>query len=144
MVTNELETAVPLEEICRHIMNGTVLDIFHLIFDKRKTFKKEIIDILINADGKADSKPGTYKNQVNLAIAKLEAARLIDSNKSGLREEYRLSRYGHIVAETYIYELVDTLCKQKLQDRDYDSPVLSGSIIFQQLIEQMIDGHETA
>lgn len=138
---SDIYYGIPIYQICDRIINGIVFDTLHIIIDKKNTFKKDIINEIIRWDDR-DSKFGTYKNPIDIAIAKLEAVCFIDIFQNGNRDMIRLTEHGEYVARNYMSDLFDKLVEEKIKDPDKIPTVLMNSIVVQKVINNAIKSAE--
>ncbi|MFM9280888.1 hypothetical protein [Paenibacillus jiagnxiensis] len=97
---------ISIDEICRKIMKGTVLDIYYLIQEHEYVFKSEIMRRFVEFDGDPDAKENKYRFLVQEGIAKLEGALFVDSLRSGQKDCYYLTPYG-LQARDIVAELIE-------------------------------------
>lgn len=97
---------IPIEELCRNIMKGTVLDIFFLIQKFDYIFKSEILRKFVEYDEDPKCSPAKYRLIMDVGIAKLEGAGFISFFKEGNKERYYLTPYGKVAGDI-VPDLVD-------------------------------------
>ncbi|SGI74448.1 hypothetical protein [Mycobacterium tuberculosis] len=115
------ESSVPISEICNKHLKGIVLDVFWCLTEYGHVNKKMITDIFMQHDRRENTKKTSYRTVLDIAIAKLDAAMLIDSYEDGNKDIYFLTEYGKIAAE-YVYDLIEN-----------DPTRMRGSIIVESL-----------
>ncbi|TVX85635.1 hypothetical protein [Paenibacillus agilis] len=105
-------TAISLEDICRRNLKGTVLDIFYIIMLNNNISKKEIIQHFLNYDTDTTAKATKYRLLVDVGIAKLEGAMLIECWREGKNHPYTLTAYGHEAKEIMrnLFEEDSSMC----------------------------------
>ncbi|MFB5678813.1 hypothetical protein [Paenibacillus terreus] len=97
---------ISIDEICRKIMKGTVLDIFYIIQEHEYVFKSEIMRRFVEFDEDPEAKENKYRFVVQEGIAMLEGALFIDSHRSGKKDCYYLTPYG-LQARDIVAELIE-------------------------------------
>lgn len=114
------EATIPVHEICKKVLVGEVLDLFHIIEVNQEISKKEIGDRFLEAimgPGVDVKKSQKRRLRVTEYIAKLEGAQLIDYFVQGTAHIYSLTPNGQIAVK-----IIADLIEQ-------DPSFLKGSII---------------
>jgi hypothetical protein len=106
ILLSESSYSIPIEQICRKILNRTTLDIFYLISNNRNLSKSDIAQIFKDYDPDPNAKVTKYRSTVELGIATLEGALFIENWKDGQSERYILTPFGE-AADKIVTEMFD-------------------------------------
>ncbi|MCY9763202.1 hypothetical protein M5X06_22235 [Paenibacillus alvei] len=85
---------IMVEDICKKHIRGTVLDIFYIIMNNENISKRGIIRKFLQYDPDQNAKVTKYRLIVDVGIATLEGAMLIESWSSGGASAYVLTSHG--------------------------------------------------
>lgn len=85
---------ISISEICKKHIRGVVMDVFYLVLTKGNISKAEMIREFLKYDPDPNAKASKYRVTVDVAVAKLHGALLIDSWASGNSDPYFLTQYG--------------------------------------------------
>ncbi|MFS0841338.1 hypothetical protein [Paenibacillus sp. 1P03SA] len=86
--------SIDIEDICRKILRKTVLDVFFLLKQEKEMTKLEIMQAFAKYDPDPDAKVTKFRGIVDIGVAKLQGAMLIDYWQMGPSDKYFISEYG--------------------------------------------------
>ncbi|MBV6717194.1 hypothetical protein [Paenibacillus chitinolyticus] len=86
--------SIEIELICKKILRSTVLDVFYLLKMEKEMTKMEIMQAFAKYDPNPDVKITKFRGIVDISVAKLQGAMLIDYWQDGQADQYFINEYG--------------------------------------------------